>query len=437
MTHFVNCIYIYVNSKGEIRLNYFSEMFNTVSTAVVRHKQNMLYLAPAVALTISLYTLFVMLGSDILISFSFSNRNLLSEIDISDAIDFDKFSIHYEKLFYEEADHQNNRYYVKNVGGKDIKAWVFMSMSSMERLSIKYYIFENVYACAAGGWTVDNIEIRYPQKVVVPRFCTRKGVVMGRYQDVIVLGNDWCYVFAHFVYDVLSYLIFIPEDVRKIATFLILSSSSIYHEMVTHFGVPSDNIICTNHQFVYATRMHTVIANESIHGAMIRGLPEVSRILRSKLKCENIESKYLGLYNRHPRTNRHILEFDKFDEKCREHFKGIIPVLRIHDYNNLKSAVTTYASVKILVGPTGSGLTNMIYMRSKTGVVCCLGDLNDPPAESCAEALQIWMITLHIPGMGHHSGKKGPMPIEIGIKAIKNVMYAVQHQKWENDALEY
>lgn len=412
-------------------------MFQTVQVVRPRRRQNLsLYYSIAFLLEFLYISIILFIKTDIIFKFDFF-KGSLPEINIENSMSFDLCPIYYQKKFTHPYDHSKNNYYIKNAGGHDLHAWVYMARSSTERLRISYYVIENVYVNSAGGWTFDNIEVQYPQSIAVPRFNSKNGQVRRIENDVIALGNGWCRVFAHFVYDVLAYLVFIPIDIRKRAKFLLLSHSEIYREMVTHFDIPNENIEYIGNDFVFALKLHTVIAAEPIHGAMIRGIPAVREVFRKDFNCDSIESKYLGLYNRAPNQVRHILEFDEFEKHCREKLESIIPILRISDYSTLKEAVTTYASLKILLGPTGSGLSNMIYMRPKTGIVCCLGDLNDPPVEACAEVLEMWLITVRVPGMEHHGNQKGSLPHDITIKAIKNVLYAVKHQKWEHNHLQY
>lgn len=398
-----------------------------------RRKQNVVLPLMVLFLTCLAFPFAIILRIEFIFDGSLTNFVVLESLNLIDTTPFYPETALTKKSFIIQGNKEKIDKYVNNVGGRKITAWVFMQLSSLSRTNITYYVLQNVYVNPAGGWSDGRSIIQYPQMVGVPRFNTKSGPVTQRVDDLICLGNEWCYVFAHFVLDVLSYLVYIPLEVRKSSYFLILSTSSVYREFLTQLDIEDSKILCPGRSFIFASRFHTIISSESIHGCFVEGLPKVSETIRKKFKCENVKPEFLGFYNRPKNRNRHILEFPELVKACQKHFEGNIDVRELAEYKSLEEAVKQYSPIKIFFSPTGSSIINCMFMAENTGIVCCLGDLNDPPAECAAKVLHKWMITVAVPGMKHHAADKGSLPHESAIKSIEAVMYAIEHQEWQNN----
>ena len=209
--------------------------------------------------------------------YKFKEIQIKTYINITGNEDFNIADAVFYKKYIIQGNHKSDQKYIQNLVGNDIKMFVYFDHTSLQITNCTFYHFNNVYVNPAGGWTKGYNAI-FPGSSTVPRFNTKNGPVSHKFNEVICIGNDWTNVFAHFVLDVLSLVEYVPVEIRKRSKFLLLSSSKVYHEMLIHFDIPMENIICPGQSFIFANNFYTVISQQSIHGALIGGLQNLSLI---------------------------------------------------------------------------------------------------------------------------------------------------------------
>ena len=332
-----------------------------------------------------------------------------------------------------QGNHSKDEEYVLPAGSPPFSSAVYYIRSSLMRANSTYAIINNVYVQPAGAFGTDSFMYQYPnlEHDDLLHILALGGRVIGNYSDVISINNRWCDVFAHFLFDAVAPLAFVPIDVLKTAKIILLQPSVMYFQILESIGISNDQIIpMRTNEFIYAQRIHTILNPEPIHGSMIYGLGWLRKTISNKFQLDKIQPIYFGLYNRPKGSNRHILKFKSFIKECKKKYKNVYVLPYLH--KSLQKCVSCYASIKILFGPTGSNLANMIYMKEECGVVAALGDLKDLPMEACAEVLHMWMITFTVDKMGHHSKRKAPLNHTRAFIAIDYVMYAVEYKKWKS-----
>ena len=331
-----------------------------------------------------------------------------------------------------KGDHEKNKEYVLTAGSGTFDSSVFYMRSSSYYNNATYAIINNVYIQAAGSFGLENAMYIYPgfKPDESLHILTGSGRVIANLSDVISINNRWCKVFAHFLFDAVAPLAFIPENILKTSNIILFHPSIMYFQILEALGINSDQIIplriC---DFIFAQRLHIVFNPEIIHGNMIYGLNWIRQKISQRFNLSRIQPFYLGLYNRPKKSTRHILKFGDFISQCKKRYKNVyvIPCLHL----SLEKCVLCYASIKILFGPTGSNLANMIYMKKECGIVCALADLCDLPMEACAEVLNMWMITFRVEYMLHHFLRNAPLNYTRAFIAIDSVIYAVENKKWK------
>lgn len=271
---------------------------------------------------------------------------------------------------------------------------------------------------------------------MVPRF-SETGPVVASLQNVVAMGSRWSVMYGHWICDCVMHVLFLPKDVIQKSTYLLPVNSTIYREALEVLGFSNDRIMYLNtSQWVFAEHFHLVYTAEVVHGCMVWGCTELSRICKEKFDCLNITPTQYALYNRPP-GNRHLANFSDFMFAVNVRFPHIRWIRLMTLYPTFKDSVIAYSQVKLLFGPTGSNCINMIFMKQETVVVCGAGDMNDGPVYGTAQACKIWMITFLVPGMRHHGLKPNYLNYELALNAIEKAIFVLDHQRWPTkDELE-
>ena len=313
------------------------------------------------------------------------------------------------------------------------KSLVCFIMSSLNRDNATYAVIPNVYVTPSCAFGSENIIMNYTTDVFssMIHYVVSNGPVIGRYKDVICCNNQWCSVFAHFLFDTVASLFFIPEEIRKVSKLIIIDPTPMYIQILYALDFyPNQLLFPRKNEFVFAERLHTVFNPELIHGNIICGLPWIHQKIRKKYEADKIEPFFLGLYNRPEKRHRHLENFENFTHICKQRYNNVYVIPYLHTL--LEECVKCYASIKILFAPTGSNLANMLYMKEECGIVAACGDLHDVPMEACAQILHMWMICFDVDGLLHHKISHASIDPFIAIKAIEIVRFAVDNKKWKS-----
>lgn len=331
-----------------------------------------------------------------------------------------------------KGNHESDKKYIledeyqKRMGG------IFFMNSSLERTNATYIDLMYVYVCAFGGCVQSDGKIYLPERDRIFLKLGEAGQVVGYYEHVAASGNRWAAMYAHWMYDCVAYLLFIPEEIRKKSVFLLPVNSTIYSEAVETLGFNKSlgQILYLNSsQWVFARHFHTVYTPESIHGCMIWAVHELGRKWKELYGLNATVPTDYALYNR-PYGNRYIIEFDDFCYSIQMRFPEYRWIKLQTLYPTFKESVIAYSHVKLLFAPAGSNWANVIFMNKNTAAVCAMADTNDIPVLAVCEVMNIWLSTFPIPGMRHHGGVSGKMDLEIAIKAVQKALFALDHGRW-------
>lgn len=335
-----------------------------------------------------------------------------------------------------KGNHSDNKKYILEDEYQNRMGGIFFMNDSLERTNATYIDMTYVYVCAYGGATQEDGKIYFPERERMhPRFAD-SGQVVGYYDNVVAAGNRWVSMYAHWMYDCIAYILFIPEEIRKKSVFLLPVNSTIYSDAIETLGFNKSlgQILYLNSsQWVFARHFHTVYTPEPIHGCMVWAVSELGRKWRELYKAnETVPTEY-ALYNR-PYGNRYIAEFDDFCYSIKMRFPEYRWIKLETLYPTFRESVLAYSRVKFLFAPAGSNWANVIFMSKNTAACCAMADTNDVPVLAVCEIMNIWLSTFPIPGMRHHGGVSGRMDFEVAIKAVQKSLFALEHQRWPTNS---
>ena len=325
-----------------------------------------------------------------------------------------------KKYIYHEGDSANA------MGG------IYFLPSSLEHTNATWVDIEYVYVCAFGGCASSDGRIFYPDfSNMLPRYA-ENGPVVGFYTDVVSIGSRWVSMYAHWVYDALAPILFIPQEVIDRSVFLLPVNSTIYMEALETFGFLRERnqiLLLNSSEWVFAQHFHTVYNPEPVHGCLVWGLKELRRKWRACFNESDAQAEDYAIYNR-PEGNRHLADIEDWVYACNVRFPQFRWKLLEVLYPTFGESVKAYSHVKVLFAPTGSNFANMIFMNSGGAIVCALGDMSDQPVYAAAEVMNIWCVSVSVPNMRHHGGPYGILDYEATLSAMQRAIFAAEHQRW-------
>ena len=327
---------------------------------------------------------------------------------------------HDKKFIFHEGDSANA------MGG------IYFLPSALEHTNATWVDMEYVYVCAFGGCASADGRIYYPDEgSMLPRYA-ENGPVVGFFSDVVSIGSRWVSMYAHWVYDALAPILFIPQDVIDRSVFLLPVNSTIYIEAVETFGFKRERnqiLFLNSSEWVFAQHFHTVYNPEPVHGCLVWGLKELRRKWRECFNETDAVGTDYAIYNR-PEGNRHLADIDDWVFTCNMRFPQYRWILLEVLYPTFALSVKAYSHVKVLFAPTGSNFANMIFMNSGGAIVCALGDMSDQPVYAAAEVMNLWCVSVSVPNMRHHGGPYGILDYEITLVAMQRAIFAAENQRW-------
>ena len=309
---------------------------------------------------------------------------------------------------------------------------IYFVPTSLDHTNATWVDIEYVYVCAYGGAATPEGRVFYPDfSNMLPRYA-ENGPVVGYYEDVVSIGSRWVVMYAHWVYDSLAPLLFMPQEVIDRSVFLLPVNSTIYMEALETFGFLRERgqiLLLNSSEWVFAHHYHNVYNPEPVHGCLVWALKELSRKWRTQFGVKDMPAIDYAIYNR-PKGNRHLADIEDWIFASSVRFPWIRWVLLEELYPTFGDSVKAYSRVKLLFAPTGSNFANMVFMNSGTAIVCALGDMGDVPVYAAAEVMHIWCISVSVPNMRHHGGPYGILNYEASLLATEKAIFAIDNQRW-------
>ena len=284
-------------------------------------------------------------------------------------------------------------------------------------------------------------EIAYPPNIIK---CGYHGYVRkkqfptaGSYENILYL---WCkhgYTFGHFFHDSIPGIILTPQEIIDKSMLMILyPNQTLCEEILELIGIPKTKLIHRHPDcYYFAENLYLKYSTEPFNAYNIYSYPKLIQLLKEKTQANSIVgTRYLFL-NRKPRKYRYISNFNEFFEVTTKAFpkykwEKMQEVLR-----SMKDGAQFYASIKLLVAPSGSNIVHTVFMNGNytTGVVIIQSDNLDWANYLGAFICGIWMNGIVNTYKHWDKSLNHNCTIQYGVTCIRRMLHALEYGNWGDD----
>lgn len=257
------------------------------------------------------------------------------------------------------------------------------------------------------------------------------GTIVGEYESVVAIGHLYTAIYGHFINEIMAPSQLIPAEIRKKSYIVVQGNRSMCEELVRVLDFEDRIIYLTCDQFVFCRDLYTVCDPRTHGGYYGPCLGNLSIVVRKYFNLTKIQPLYVGLHKRRGPTRviANLNEIINFSKNLNES----IQFMYVPDITNTTLEIAKiHASLRVLVGSTGSNLIRSIYMHPFTCVVQIC-----PPSFNFAVTVQeivcnLYSIVVTEPKFSFR--EKSPQYINITktYKAINIALYVTEHHEWPN-----
>ena len=252
--------------------------------------------------------------------------------------------------------------------------------------------------------------------------------VTNIYENIVIVPLMFETSYGHWINDCLAALLWIPQWVWSLKpVFVSKLFSPSWKLFIMAIGLNDIEIVDYTNEFVYAENIFVCKAAEQWHGFSFHSFFDLKKKFYDYFHLDRVTPDHYYFMNkevgrRHFVNLKDILDLAIKQTNLNWHF------LDQKEYIFSRIPVV-FATIRILVCPSGSISFNCLFMHNGTGQVCLSSKLIDLPQLRMNAATQIWTICVTHSEMLHY-GTVGYAHAELVIINIKRIIYTVQHQKY-------
>ena len=284
-------------------------------------------------------------------------------------------------------------------------------------------------------------EIAYPPYIIK---CGYHGIYRnkpmptgGVYENVLFL---WCkhgITFGHFMHDAVPGLISTPQEIiNKSMIMCLYPNIDICEEVFDLLNIPKDKLIHSEDLcWYFAENLYMVYSTEPFNAYNIYSYPKLIEILKERTQANSIVGTRYIFLNRLPGKYRYISNFDEFFNQSIQAFPKYNWEKLQEKAMPLNDSAKFYASIKLLVAPSGSNIVHTIFMNGNytTGVCIIQSDNLDWSNYLAALICGIWMNGIVNTYKHWDTDNEHNCTIPYAITSIRRLLHALEYGNWGED----
>ena len=254
--------------------------------------------------------------------------------------------------------------------------------------------------------------------------------------SIVYLFSEWGMVFAHFLHDCLPQILFIPQDILDKSKVMISYNITLAKPYLQVLGIPEEKLIY-DETWYYAKDFYMCYSVEPHNGFNMYSFLRIGEIMRDKLNTTHIVSSRYIFINRLKNESRNIGNIKEFKDAANQVYCSMKWEEELLDYKNLTHIAHVFASIKILVTPSGSHVNYALFMKKNytTGICLIKSDLIDTPNYIVGYCNQIWMNGFIHSWYHHDKTSSHDCDIGRGIQTLGSLIHAVTKHSWDSEAI--
>ena len=259
------------------------------------------------------------------------------------------------------------------------------------------------------------------------------------YVDTAISFTRFKIVISSLFYNILFPMYGIPEDIIQKAS-IILPNDPHKPYYVTHFFelfFPNMNVIfLSQHEYYQVHDYHTVINPTPGIQHYSYGILYIVEKIKQKLNLYNLKPSKYGYSNRAKGLMRYIDNFDELTSEVRKNYGEYSWEFIPDRYEEYQTSFKLWYQLKFIMVFVGSNIIPVMMLQPGSGVYYISGNRFDWECVAVATSCYLWSYYVPLNNVNHYSFQPISVDIPTIIDTVGDLLYAVQHQKWPQKALD-
>ena len=319
---------------------------------------------------------------------------------------------------------RENQYIFIYEPGKTYMCW--FPSSGMVREIVTVLLYQNVFfnAWETVATTKERIGFYDDDSIQLSPKETGNDI----YDNIIVIYSVHGSTFGHLLHDILPILIKLPQDLYNRSYISLNNMPETLFQITDVLGYPREKFVLNRDNYLFARNLYVYKTFEPINGLHVSGCPLLQKVLRKKFDLEKIEPTRYVISNRD--GNRMIRNFKEVSEEILTKIPNIPWEIVVIPYHCIAEYAKILATVKVWFTPCGSNACNAFFMKSGTGICLSMSQNIDMANFAICYSCNQWAIGFINVGIEHFNLGGGMCTIELAIKSLNALLYAMKHKSW-------
>ena len=260
----------------------------------------------------------------------------------------------------------------------------------------------------------------------------KQGKVVETFDSVISINNKHTKMYGHWIKDVLTPFMMLPQEVRDKSYFII--GGKAYYALesldILGFDISKAIFLINDDDLIFAKECHTVCGEYPMLSHFGYSLLNLSRIFKQKLNLSHAKPSAYVLCNRPVNKRRHITNFNDLIQAVERQFFEYKWEIWIPQYESIKIAAKNWNNAKVLYSPTGSNLANAIFMQEFSALCTLCAEWYDYSVVGLCQVMCIYQVMYSFDKWKHFGDCSAPINIEYALEMIARTIYVVNNHQW-------
>ena len=257
------------------------------------------------------------------------------------------------------------------------------------------------------------------------------------YEHVIYLYSSHI-TYGHLIGDIIPQILNFPETlINKSVIFFSAKDRDTALKLLKIVNIPSDKIIIDD-KWHFAKNLYLEKPVEIMNGLFTHTFPKFIDLIRKYTGVDSIKATRYAVSNRYPNSSsRYVRNIGELHSQLNVHIPRFNWELVDMEFENMNKTSREVASLKVWISPSGSNLENIIFMnRFTSGVLIICASQIDMANAGTAFIMKVWAMAI-TNKYNHYKPGGGDCDIQTCINCAIDLVYAVEHGKWNQTVFNY
>ena len=260
--------------------------------------------------------------------------------------------------------------------------------------------------------------------------------IINHVESAIALAH-YHMTFSMPFYNIFFPISVIPQDAIKRSVLIIPKSHMKFCEEIYKICYGYNQVISLDHnEYIHCNEFHTVIHPTPGISHYATTAYNFSLLYRKKFNLTSIIPNQYALCNRVSKYARHIRNFDEIVDAVKGNLSNYQWNVLEDEYKTMIESAKVWATIKVILAPTGSNLVRCIAMAPNTAMCCIFGDRYDWEVVAITQVFEIFIYVLPVPDMAHFSAEtKNIIDPSLVVHVLNDTVYAAENKKWKESTI--